>query len=99
MADLEKYGTKDIFGNQEAFESYRISDVVGKKAIALGEGKRLLLTGYGSFRQDHQQVHALLDQLKIPHEYRDGPQRKHDWHSGWVTELVELLVNKGEGKP
>jgi cytochrome c peroxidase len=99
MPDLEKYGTKDVFGNQEAFEPYRISDLVGKKANAIGKDKRLLLTGYGSFRQDHQRVHALLDQLTISHEYRDGPQRKHDWHSGWVAELVELLVSKGEGKP
>ncbi|WP_202921116.1 cytochrome c peroxidase [Anatilimnocola aggregata] len=98
MADLGKYATKVIFGNQEAFEPYRISDLVAKKASAMGEGKRLLLTGYGSFRQDHQRVHALLDELKIPHEYRDGPQRKHDWHSGWVTELVELLVSTNGGK-
>ena len=37
-------------------------------------------------------MHALLDELKIPHEYRDGPLRKHDWHSGWVSEAVELLL-------
>lgn len=24
-------------------------------------------------------------------EYRNGPERKHDWHSGWVPEAVELL--------
>lgn len=98
MPDLGKYATKLIFGNQEAFEQYRISELVAKQAKTINEGNRLLLTGYGIFRQDHQRVHALLDELKIPHEYRDGPQRKHDWHSGWVTELVELLVSTNEGK-
>ena len=29
---------------------------------------------------------------KILHEYRDGPARKHDWHSGWVAEAAELLL-------
>jgi hypothetical protein len=45
-------------------------------------------------RQDHQQAHALLDKLKVAHEYRDEPDRKHDWHSGWVKEAAELLVAK-----
>lgn len=35
-----------------------------------------------------------MDELKIAHEYRDGPARKHDWHSGWVKGAVELLVGK-----
>ena len=30
--------------------------------------------------------------VKIAHEYRDGPRRKHDWHSGWVAEAVEFLA-------
>jgi hypothetical protein len=30
--------------------------------------------------------------LKLAHEYRDGPARKHDWHSGWVKEAAELLL-------
>jgi hypothetical protein len=37
-------------------------------------------------------AHDLMDRLKIAHEYRDGPSRKHDWHSGWVAEAVEFLV-------
>ena len=58
----------------------------------LADGKRLILLGHGGFSQPHQQMHALLDELKIPHEYRDGPERTHDWHSGWVSEAVELLL-------
>jgi hypothetical protein len=37
-------------------------------------------------------MHALLDGLRIRHEYREGAERKHDWHSGWVREAVELLL-------
>jgi hypothetical protein len=33
-----------------------------------------------------------MDRLKVAHEYRDGPARKHDWHSGWVKEAAELLL-------
>lgn len=87
-----KYGNGDIFGTQDNFEKYRVTDLLRTRADLLGGDKRLILTGYGSFRKEHEEAHALLDELKIPHEYRDGPSRKHDWHSGWVEEEVELLV-------
>lgn len=86
-----KYGNAGIFGTQENFERYRITDLLRASTDSLRGEKRLILTGYGNFRKEHEQVHWLLDELKIPHEYRDGPQRKHDWHSGWVGEAVELL--------
>lgn len=89
-----KYGSAEVFGTQEIFEKYRIPDLLRKGRDSLGLGKRLILTGYGNFRKEHEQVHSVMDELKIPHEYRDGPQRKHDWHSGWVAEAVELLVEK-----
>ena len=44
-------------------------------------------------------MHDLLNQLAIPHVYRDGPQRKHDWHSGWVEEAVGLLLNPQANTP
>ena len=58
----------------------------------LEKEKRLSLVGYGGFRNEHQKAHDLMDTLKIAHEYRDGPQRAHDWHSGWVAEAVEWLA-------
>jgi len=89
-----RYGSGPIFGTQENFEAYRISSLLRLMGKLLGPEKRLILTGYGNFRAEHQRVHALMDELKIPHEYRDGPQRKHDWHSGWMAEAVELLFQK-----
>lgn len=94
MSEIGKYGNGPVFGTQENFEKYRPADMLREKAEHLRGEKRLILTGYGNFREHHQQTHNLLDGLKIPHEYQDGPTRKHDWHSGWVTEAVELLIGK-----
>jgi S-formylglutathione hydrolase FrmB len=92
MTELGKYGTSGIFATQENFKKYRLVDLLPLTGKQLQPEKRLILTGYGNFRAHHQEAHVLLDELKIPHEYRDGPSRKHDWHSGWVSEAVELLV-------
>lgn len=92
MEELGKYGTRPIFGTPTNFAQYRIADLLRSKAQAMGAKKRLVLTGYGNFRAEHERTRALLNQLEIAHEYRDGPQRSHDWHSGWVEEAVELLL-------
>src|SRR5205814_2357967 len=89
-----RYGMGDIFATQANFEKYKISPLLEKDAGGLGPGKRLFLLGYGNFRDHHMQTHALLDRLRIEHVYRDGPARKHDWHSGWVSEAVECLMGK-----
>jgi S-formylglutathione hydrolase FrmB len=93
---LGKYGTSAIFGTDANFAQYRISDLLRAQRDLLGPKPRLILTGYGNFRPDHETTHALLDELNIPHAYRDGPERKHDWHSGWVPEAVELLMASAE---
>jgi enterochelin esterase-like enzyme len=94
MDRFGKYGNTDIFATQANFEKYRLTDLFRANAAKLQGEPRLVLTGYGNFHAEHLQAHALLDELKIPHSYRDGPQRKHDWHSGWVEEAVELLMAK-----
>jgi enterochelin esterase-like enzyme len=88
-----KYGSGEIFGTKENFERYRVAKLLEDRAGKLGDGKRLAVLGYGSFRGEHQGVHELMERLKIAHKYRDGPPRKHDWHSGWVAEAVEFLVS------
>lgn len=94
MQQIGKYGTSSILGTQENFEKYRPTDLLKANANMLQSENRLILTGYGSFQEQHIQTHNLLENLKISHTYRDGPQRKHDWHSGWVPEAVELLLTK-----
>ncbi|MCA9072199.1 MAG: hypothetical protein KDA84_24905 [Planctomycetaceae bacterium] len=92
MQKVGKYGNGPIFATQENFEAYRPDHLLRKNAKRLQNKTRLILTGIGNFQSHHEQTHQLLGELKIPHEYRDAPQRKHDWHSGWVPEAVELLL-------
>jgi hypothetical protein len=88
-----RFGSGEIFGSKENFAKYQVTKLL-KGAPDLGKEPRLILLGYGNFRKDHLAVHALMDRLGIAHTYRDGPRRKHDWHSGWVSEAVRLLVQK-----
>ena len=90
------YGSGDIFGTADNFENYRVSKLLEDNADKFSNEteNRLVLLGYGNFRAEHVRVHALMDKLKITHEYRDGPERKHDWHSGWVNEAVQLLLGQ-----
>ncbi len=91
-AEPTRYGMGPIFGTQENFEKYRVTSLLKQRAPLLRKSSRLVLTGYGGFRRQHEEAHALMEQLKIPHEYRDGPQREHSWNSGWLAEAVELLL-------
>lgn len=95
-----QYGSGDIFGTAENFAGYRITKLLEDSAAKFQKEPRLILTGYGSFREQHNRAHELMNKLKIAHEYRDGPALKHDWHSGWVREAAELLFAKPkESKP
>lgn len=88
-----KYGMGPIFGTQENFQEYRIAGLLAHRAAELRDKPpRLVLCGYGNFREQHAGTHRLLEELRVPHAYRAGPARKHDWHSGWVEEAVELLA-------
>jgi hypothetical protein len=88
------YGSGPIFGTPENFAGYRLSELVRREAPTLRGAPRLALFGYGGFRQAHDQMHALLESLNVPHAYRDGPERKHDWHSGWLAEAVDWVLTE-----
>jgi hypothetical protein len=90
-----RYGMADIFGTQENFEKYRVTKLLEQRAGDLRMAKRLVLLGYGNFRGHHQKAHKLMLELRIGHEYRDGPARAHEWGSGWLPEAVGLLVAAG----
>lgn len=94
-----KYDSGPIFGDDVNFEKYRISDLVSQSAERWRGEPRLILTGYGNFREEQTRMQALLEARKIPHVVRDGPARKHDWHSGWVAEAVELLMTPANKSP
>lgn len=93
MMDVhDRFGAGSILGTAEHFAHYRIVNLLEKAVDKLGTEKRLILLGVGSFKADHEKIHALMDEKKIPHVYTDRPTRKHDWHSGWVAEGVDLLL-------
>ncbi|MBI5799299.1 MAG: hypothetical protein HZA92_01050 [Verrucomicrobia bacterium] len=92
MMEKGLYGMAAIAGTQENFGRHRIPTLLRERGKSLGSEPRLLLMGYENFRAPTQQAHALLDELGIPHAYRDGPQRKHHWNTGWVEEAARWLA-------
>lgn len=80
------YGSGPIFGDKETFATYHLNRLWETADPSFARQKRVILLGYGNFRADHQKAHERLEQLGIQHEFRDGPKRSHDWHSGWVEE-------------
>jgi len=96
-----KYGSQPIFETDENFQNYRIENLLRRQADKLKPHPRLILIGYGGdgtggFRQEHLDTHALLEQLAIPHHFSDGPERKHNWNSGWLPEAIPLLLNSAK---
>lgn len=96
-----RYGSGEIFGDDATFQQYRVTELLRKNGDALRVGglSRLILTGYDNFRGDHVQTHAFLEELRIPHQYQDGPRRAHDWHSGWVAESLDALLTPDLERP
>jgi hypothetical protein len=92
-----QFGSGPVFGTEENFAKVEVGQLLRERGKSLGKEPRLILLGKGGFADDTAATHALLDSLVIPHVYRDGPLRKHDWHSGWVREAVELLLTPYSG--
>jgi len=87
----DQFGMDAAFATQETFEGYRLSRLLKEKTSPFRETKRLIHLGFGNFRDHHQKMQALLEELKIPVSYTDGPQRKHVWESGWMAEAAAAL--------
>ena len=87
----KKYGMGPIFGTNENFQRYQIDKLLTLRAKEMRDETRLILMGYGNFRQATRDAHTLLEKLEIPHIYRDDPHRLHHWQSGWLGEAVMLL--------
>lgn len=99
MQRYDLYGAGQVFGTQDHFESYRVLPAA-RACKPLADGSpRLVLTGYDNFRSQHETAHRQLEEWRIPHIYRDGPQRKHVWQSGWLEEAVELLAGLDDEAP
>lgn len=87
-----KYGSQEIFGTPENFAAYRIYSLFQLQAPLLQDTQRLVLAGHGNFRAETEAAHNKLNELGIQHTYLNGPERKHDWHSGWLAEVGAALI-------
>ena len=81
----DQFGMDGAFVTQENFERYQVSRLLREKAETFRASKRLAL------RDHHRRAQALLEELKIPVEYQDGPALKHVWGSGWVEGSAAAL--------
>ncbi|MBL9090953.1 MAG: hypothetical protein JNL96_06995 [Planctomycetaceae bacterium] len=98
-----KYGSQPIFGDEANFQRHRITKLLDERAelfrppragsVSAPNRPRLILLGHGNF-QDDVAIHARLEMLGVPHVYRAGPKREHTWSSGWVEEVLQLLISK-----
>lgn len=86
--DVPRYGMAPIAGTQENFERYRVTTLLRERGGELGSEPRLMLAGWDFYRAETQGARKLMQELKIPHVYRNGPQRRHHWNSGWMADLA-----------
>ncbi|MFW6161874.1 MAG: alpha/beta hydrolase-fold protein [Planctomycetota bacterium] len=91
MMRKPRYEMARLCGGQDGFEAYRVARLLEDRAEAVRDRKRLAHFGYGNFRSHHEQAHALMRRLGIPHDYADGPQRRHHWDGGWVDDAARML--------
>jgi enterochelin esterase-like enzyme len=90
-ASPDQFGMGPVFETQENFERYQLTRLLRQQAPRLRKEARLIHIGHGNFREHHEQFETLLTELRIPHQYQDGPKRKHDWHSGWLPKAADML--------
>ncbi len=100
MSEPGQFGSGPIFGSAENFRHYHIHQLLRDQQELLsepsGENKnniRLIHAGYGNFGKQHDATEELLNDLKIPHVFHQGPHRPHAWTSGWLPEMVSALVD------
>lgn len=89
----DSFETPRAFVTQASFDAYRFSRLVREKGEPFRGTKRLVLNGFGNFREHHVKAHRLLEELQIPSSWREGWFRPHAWNGGWLEEtLTELLA-------
>jgi hypothetical protein len=91
----DQFGMEGAFATQENFEEYHLAALLREKAATLRERTRLVHLGYGIFREHHQKMQALLEELRVPAVYADCPARKHVWDSGWMAAAAAALDTLG----
>jgi S-formylglutathione hydrolase FrmB len=90
--DWGPLGIHAVFGTKEAFQQFLPSRLAAEKAGAF-KGRTRLVLGIGAeWQKQVEEMHALLDQVGVPHAYRADLNLPHRWDSGWFAPMTENLV-------
>jgi enterochelin esterase-like enzyme len=83
----------DYYGTKENFmKEYYIPNLLARRAEMLkNQPARIAITGvgWGGIEAGHKK----MEELKIPHHFNPNPKVNHEWKSGWLGPLVEVLMS------
>ena len=96
---MEDTARVEYYGSQENFmKNYYIPNLLADKAgILTGKPARIAITGLGWGGTSG--AHEEMVRLGIPHYYNELPQGMHEWSSGWLAPLVNVLMCEDMTKP
>ena len=97
MQEPNRYGMGPIYGSQENFQGYQISELLKTAPGTLGDSPRLIHGRSANFQIDHQQINELARKLNLKLHYENGPLRTHSWNSGWLPQLLFRLAGPETG--
>ncbi len=83
-----------VFGTQANFDLYAIPNALPTHAAEFQAASRLWLGGYSSqaaWRNDMTAAHNAMTARGMLHAWVDGPQRAHQWDSGWIADAIAFL--------
>jgi hypothetical protein len=100
------WGISEHFGSKEAFEPYRVADLLQSHADEFRDRTRLVLLGEEGFGpqlcpgyDSHTTgAHEVMTELAIPHIYNPNLRMPHRWDAtddprdGWVAAAVDGLM-------
>ena len=87
------WGTDRCWPTEADFARYKVPRLLDERATLLrAQPARLVLLGFGLYRDDDLRVHEQLATLGVPHHWVHGPERKHTWESGWIESAIAALV-------
>lgn len=90
--DWGPYGLSENFGTKEQMQMSLPTRLAQEHADRLKDRKRLVI-GVGDFwKSQSMKYHEFLDNLGIPHVYRDDLVFKHAWETGWFGPMADDLV-------
>jgi S-formylglutathione hydrolase FrmB len=85
-------GIKSVYGTKETFQQALPFKLASEQAGYLRQRCRLVLGGSDGWKTNVEDMHALLNQLNIPHVHRPDLNLPHRWASGWFPPLMEDLA-------